>query len=198
MNRASLVVCRYGPAFPAFSPTKTTAVSSGSKPINSLTHPTPSRSSWPDTARVPFHHGITFQVTVSLRGIPACCMNRKVASAVESSLLRLMKPDPARFVVPATTVMGPGFSNRKSILALAPHLADRIQEPRRSRVRATWLHRPSEALCAGDQGSPCGAPGPQDRASSAAGHRNRVYGPCMTLVSEDWTLSQQQQHVVKS
>src|SRR5271156_1840443 len=40
----------------------------------------------------------------------ASCMNLKVASAVGSSLLRLIKPEPP----PASDVFGPGFSNKKS------------------------------------------------------------------------------------
>jgi hypothetical protein len=44
----------------------------------------------------------------------------KTASAVGSSLLRLMKPEPDRLPLPPFTVIGPGFSNRNSARASTP------------------------------------------------------------------------------
>jgi hypothetical protein len=72
----------------------------------------PSRSSGAVTFRVPFHHGTTFQIAVTLLGISACRIKLNIASAVGSSLSRLMKPEPAR--MPDSAVIGPGFSKRKS------------------------------------------------------------------------------------
>ena len=47
-------------------------------------------------------------------------MKLNTASAVGSSLSRLMKPEPGRFPIASSAVMGPGFSNKNSTRASMP------------------------------------------------------------------------------
>lgn len=105
-------------ALDAFSPTSTTEWSFGKSAMSFRTQAIPSRSSRSVTFRDPFHHGITFHVTVAQRGIPARCMNKKVASAVRSSLLRLMNQstldkEHARVAYYLNVVPGPVYRLRQ-------------------------------------------------------------------------------------
>ena len=100
----------------AFWPTSTAVVSFGSNGSNVRNDATPVCSSAAVTLRVPFHLCTTFHVMVRLRGSPALIMKSKVASAVGSSLLREMKPDPR----PPADVIGQGFSNRNRMSASIP------------------------------------------------------------------------------
>ena len=109
-----------GRALAAFCPTKTTARNFGRRLIISLTRLTPALSSEPVTFLFPFHQGITFQMIVCSRGIPAVRMKLNVASAVGSSLFLLMKPDPRRLSDLLLDVIGPGFSKRNRARASMP------------------------------------------------------------------------------
>jgi hypothetical protein len=64
----------------------------------------------------------------------ARCMKSNVSSALGSSLLRLIKPEP-----PSLAVIGPGFSNRNNTPAFIP--------PSRGSNSGVWPHIKSKGRC---------------------------------------------------
>lgn len=113
-NRANCCAARC-----ALPPTRTMTFNSGKSAIKPLMASIPCPSSSLVIRRVPFHHGTAFQRTVDRRGTPAPRIKLKIASAVGSSLSRETKPEPVR-PSRSSSVIGPGFSNKKSARAPTP------------------------------------------------------------------------------
>lgn len=91
----------------------------------------PSRTSVAVNLPRPFHQGTTFQMTVTFRGILACSMKSRQASAVASSLSRLIKPEPFRSPISAAvgfalTQPGNVCSERRNVRRLSRSPASAI------------------------------------------------------------------------